>query len=224
METTFGNNLKALRNRKGFSQRKLAATINVNHATIASYENGGSIPRKNNIKQKLIDALECTEEELFGYTDGAASEYVEYYITDLVSNTDSDNYVPGCYLKDNKLVISKIKGDAFIGHMVNPDIVQLYPKGFIHQIKDSSMQLTIPKGSYVFIAPTKNLKHADSHVCLLSNGKDLYIRRVRVVGNNVITEPETNDNFSKEFIDLDKDNDFKVYGKVVHFFHGIEGL
>lgn len=69
----FSENLKTIRKNKGFSQRKLAKIANTTQTTIAAYETRGRKPRIDMVK-KLVEALDCTEAELLGYSDGADSK------------------------------------------------------------------------------------------------------------------------------------------------------
>jgi putative transcriptional regulator len=63
-----GNNLRAARDAKGWTQAELAAAIGVSRKTINTVENGVFVP-STVVALKLADALDARVEDLF-FLDG----------------------------------------------------------------------------------------------------------------------------------------------------------
>lgn len=62
---TFGINLKTIREKKGYTQTKLAEISGVSRRAIVHYENHAKKPAFDKVK-KLAEALEISIDELFG--------------------------------------------------------------------------------------------------------------------------------------------------------------
>ena len=61
----FGDNLKAIRKAKGFTQEELAIKINVVRQTVSKWEKGLSVPDADTLS-KIADVLEVNVSELLG--------------------------------------------------------------------------------------------------------------------------------------------------------------
>ena len=61
----FGENLKTLRNKKGYTQENLAIKINVVRQTVSKWEKGLSVPDADTL-QKIAEVLEVEVSELLG--------------------------------------------------------------------------------------------------------------------------------------------------------------
>lgn len=60
-----GNNIRALRLRRGMTQQALAAELEVTSSAVGNYERGVSFP-KEDVLERMFAALGCTPNELFG--------------------------------------------------------------------------------------------------------------------------------------------------------------
>lgn len=60
-----GNNIKALRLRRGMTQEALAGALGVTSSAVGNYERGVSFP-KEDVLERMFGALGCTPNELFG--------------------------------------------------------------------------------------------------------------------------------------------------------------
>ena len=60
-----GENIKALRKRKGFTQEELAVRVNVVRQTVSKWEKGLSVPDADSL-QKIADVLETNISQLLG--------------------------------------------------------------------------------------------------------------------------------------------------------------
>lgn len=65
MGNNFNENLKAVRERKGLSQKDIAERIGVAKSTYSLYESGNREPNVQNIK-KIADVLSVSADELLG--------------------------------------------------------------------------------------------------------------------------------------------------------------
>ena len=76
---TFGEKVRELRNRKGYSQEKLAELAGVTKRTVRNWETEGKYPRNQALYEKIARALDCSEEYLRGeqelFLTRAAEEY-----------------------------------------------------------------------------------------------------------------------------------------------------
>lgn len=62
------NRIKELRKKKGISVKDLADKMGVSQSMLTNYENGGSMPRDNEIWEKLADYFGVTQANLMGLT------------------------------------------------------------------------------------------------------------------------------------------------------------
>lgn len=60
-----GENLKFVREQRGFTQEKLAETVNVNRVNLACFENGTKVPSLAVIT-RIADTLNCSIDGLLG--------------------------------------------------------------------------------------------------------------------------------------------------------------
>ena len=68
--TTFGRNLRALRQSKGLTQLELADAVGVSSITVSGWESRGVKPKSVETLNCLYKVLGCGEEDLFGVTSG----------------------------------------------------------------------------------------------------------------------------------------------------------
>lgn len=231
MKTAFGNNLRALREKQNMSQRNLAEAINVTHATIAAYENSGKFPQRDNIRKNLIKVLDCTEEELYGYSDGyyntkniiqpivnSESTRNESYSNNKKSGKSNPEIIETAIYNYSDNKFSKVKRTK---RAIDKKIFDNHNKGFFIHLNDDSMNRYIARNSYVFIDPKGTKADFNEHVCAISiDGYETLIRRIKFLDiDNLITLiPQSNNNkYQIETIDLNKYKDFKIIGKAVWF-------
>lgn len=229
MKTAFGKNLRALREAKNMTQRKLAKKINVTHATIANYENAGKYPQKDKIRKDLITALECSEVDLYGYGDGYYSQThiidSEYKgdtkvksISVNKANEDDPEVIETCIynFEDNKL--SKVKRQK---RAIDKNIVKKHKNGYFIHLEDDSMDRYIARDSYVFIDPDGDKDKYDEHICALTiDGYKTIIRRIKYldIDNLVTLIPQSNnDKYQTQTVNIEDNEDFKILGYAVWF-------
>lgn len=71
MGSRFSKNIKALRQSNGETQKQLAERVGVREQTVIKWEGGGiEKPRQKSIIDRICEAYNVTEQDLFGYADG----------------------------------------------------------------------------------------------------------------------------------------------------------
>ncbi len=78
---TFGDKVKELRTRNGYSQEELAARTGVTKRTVRNWETEGKYPRSQALYKRLADALGCSEEYLRGEQELFFTQAAEKYGT-----------------------------------------------------------------------------------------------------------------------------------------------
>lgn len=71
-----GNNIKALRLRRGMTQEALAGALGVTSSAVGNYERGVSFPKEDAL-ERMFGALGCTPNELFGAEELLTDEEFE---------------------------------------------------------------------------------------------------------------------------------------------------
>lgn len=227
MSSIFGKNLKALRKRENLTQKELAEKIGTTTTTVVHYESGGKYPQRESIKAALLDCLKCTEEELYGYSDGYYEKlnYAQQVVKQSLSDPKNEEYIEEGFIdfKDGKVVkISTTK------RAVDEAITNKYPNGRFLQVKDDSVERYIPKKSYALINKERNFNDYHNHICAVSvNGYDIIFRRVSIADyDNVVTLiPQSNNpKYEAVTIHTSKNKKFEIIGRVVWFSNDGEDL
>lgn len=227
MKTAFGNNLRALREKNGMTQRDLAAKLKTTHTTIANYENGGKYPQREGIKNSLLDVLKCSEVELYGYSDGYYSthNYIQPTRNKTIKDSaeikednekDLQTEESICDLKNNKFY--KIKRNK---RAIDTPVVEKYPNGIFLKVKDDSMDRYLPKNSYAYVTKEKALKDYAQKVCAITlDGYNIIFRRLSLLefDNLIALVPQSsNKKYSSATVNNKTNPDFKIIGRVIWF-------
>ena len=97
---TFGENLKAIREQKGLSQRELGERLGVRQQTVAQYENAEDQPKMKTIR-RLATALDIPIYRLFSnWQDFSSDEFCE----DLATSTTQKNDIKKDLLTEGELI------------------------------------------------------------------------------------------------------------------------
>lgn len=72
-----GENIKRIRNERGFTQKELSKKIGTTQQNLAQYENGKRNPKRETLI-KIANALDVTEQELLDFPDGSYRLYMAY--------------------------------------------------------------------------------------------------------------------------------------------------
>lgn len=76
---TFGEKIEKLRKEKGLSQENLAKAIGTARRTIIGWESEGRYPRRQEMYEKLADALGCSASYLRGEEESFITDVAEKY-------------------------------------------------------------------------------------------------------------------------------------------------
>ena len=68
--SNFGRNIKAIREANGLTQQQFADTIGVTITTVSAWETRDKKPRSQDIVNRIREAYNVTEQDLFGFSDG----------------------------------------------------------------------------------------------------------------------------------------------------------
>lgn len=95
METTsFGRNLKNIRESNGLTQLQLADRLGVTQTTISAWETRRKMPKSNQFVLDICKLFNCTEQDLFGYSDGFYAKQANGNVSPFTSDTSAP--VLGC--------------------------------------------------------------------------------------------------------------------------------
>ena len=102
---------------------------------------------------------------------------------------------------------------------IPPYIPKRYPEATMCKVNDDSMDQYLRKYSKVCVVPRNTLKGYNGHICAVKlDGYHLTFRRVAVLPvENLITliPQSSNKKYKSETIDISKDKNFEILGKVV---------
>lgn len=209
MQTPFGKNIVALRNREGLTQQALADLMQVAQTTVSGWETRGQMPRTPQIEE-LKQRFNLSSDDLLSE---AAGLHVKLY--GLMKPKTSDTFAPVAGMAaagDPRLAME----DATEQHWVPPHIAERWPDGFFVRVSGDSMDRTIPDGAFAFVAPGEP---CNGHIALVKvNGDDATVKRVKIVDDLLLLQPEsTNDAHKRRIIDkTDPDApEVRLIGRVV---------
>lgn len=218
--SSFGRNIKALRESLGLTQQSFADRLGVTQTTIGAWETRGKKPKQPSMITKICDLFNVTEQDLFGFGDG-------YYAkqTGLAGSVSA----PGAAFTATAPVLGAIHaGDPQEAientgeeHELPQRLKDRFPTGFFLVVKGDSMNLVLPEGCYAFIAPNEVLPVKSGDIAAVKvNGDEATIKLVKLFDNVVILEPQsTNPEHKRRVIDeSDPDApDVRLLGKVVWY-------
>lgn len=231
MKSAFGKNLKALREMKGLTQRELANLLNITHVTLINYENNGAYPQREEIKKALLKQLDCTERELYGYSDGYYETHIfiepAYNVDDKKCSIKSGGYTSNLdkktksekalvNLKNNKIYkINKLQ------RAIDTQIVEKYNDGYFIKNTDDSMDRFIPINSYVYVSKETNINLYNNHVCAITlDGYSILFRRITFLPYDeliTLVPQSTNNKYKSETISIKNNSNFKILGQARWF-------
>lgn len=211
MVSAFGKNLRALRERKNLSQRELAKLLNITNGTISSYENLGQYPQRKEIKEGLLSILECSEVDLFGYSDGYFCRQLNGFKSgqSKVNSTTTQEKLIEC-LKRN---LGDNYSDEILYDVINAGEYDTYQNSIFVTMPDDSMDKIIPVGAIIEFEKNNLLEECCNHIVLAELNNKQYIRRLLKVENSniYILSPENN-NDNNDVVQLSDNNKYELFG------------
>ena len=194
------NNLKKQLNRKGISQTMMARDLNIPEMTVSNWVKGKTYPRPDKI-QLMAD--------YFGITRTQLTEEAPSNLTPLAPQT-----VPIPVLGTiacGEPILAEENVTEYIYE--SPD--QL-PSGnlFYLKAKGTSMEPTIPDGSYVLVREQPEVENGAIAAVLVNGDTEATLKRIKRQGDMVILMPD-NPNYSP-FI-ITRDNPARIIGQAIQF-------
>lgn len=192
----FGANLKALRKAKGMSQQQLAEAVETTNITVSNWENGKvKAPRDMAMIESICRVLDTTQRELFGYTDGYATQSA-IFGSPIIGSSEAA-YLP--YL--GYAHAGKFDDPATIeGAVVEvpKSVADRHPEGRVIKVDGECVNKAISNGSIAVVDPTVEPRRG-SIVCVSLDGQDFILRRMYKGANVLMLSP---DSYSDEFEDI----------------------
>lgn len=167
----FKKNVKALRTDKGFTQNELAEAIGVTNVSVSSWETKGVKPKSAATIVNLCNVLDCTEQDLFGITDG-------YYARAYLNNGRSE-------IQAMKSNVKHVDGRSLYAP---PELCS--DGNFFMTMNDNSMGRVIPKDSSVLVDIYDTPKNGD--VVLVSiDGEKPSLRKMNEIEEVYVFSADT---------------------------------
>ncbi|MBW7636448.1 helix-turn-helix domain-containing protein [Bacillus licheniformis] len=200
LKEIMANNLKKQLKRKGISQTMMARDLNIPEMTVSNWVKGKTYPRPDKI-QLMAD--------YFGITRTQLTEEAPSNLTPLAPQT-----IPIPVLGTiacGEPILAEENVTEYIYE--SPD--QL-PSGnlFYLKAKGTSMEPTIPDGSYVLVREQPEVENGAIAAVLVNGDTEATLKRIKRQGDMVILMPD-NPNYSP-FI-ITPDNPARVIGQAIQF-------
>ncbi|MCY7858690.1 helix-turn-helix domain-containing protein [Bacillus sonorensis] len=200
LKEIMANNLKKQLKRKGISQTMMARDLNIPEMTVSNWVKGKTYPRPDKI-QLMAD--------YFGITRTQLTEEAPSNLTPLAPQT-----VPVPVLGTiacGEPILAEENVTEYIYE--SPD--QL-PSGnlFYLKAKGTSMEPTIPDGSYVLVREQPEVENGAIAAVLVNGNTEATLKRIKRQGDMVILMPD-NPNYSP-FI-ITPDNPARIIGQAIQF-------
>lgn len=224
--SSFGRNLKALRGGKDVTQQDLADAIEVTQNTVSAWETRGKKPRQKEVVQKLIDYFNCTEQDLFGISDG-------YYAksTGLADKLPPmpKGAMPIAMLGEMRRATMPYVGLLHAGVWqdaedwqgdtveVPASVAERHPHGWIAKVDGDCMDKVYPDGCLVVVDPDIPPRDRAIVAARLDGHEDM-IREWNAYGDTLVLAPRSHNPEHKPIV-IDRDSDCYVepIGTVVWF-------
>lgn len=200
LKEIMANNLKKQLKRKGISQTMMARDLNIPEMTVSNWVKGKTYPRPDKI-QLMAD--------YFGITRTQLTEEAPSNLTPLAPQTIP---IP---------VLGTIAcGEPILAEENVTEYIYEFPdhlpsgKLFYLKAKGTSMEPTIPDGSYVLVREQPEVENGAIAAVLVNGDTEATLKRIKRQGDMVILMPD-NPNYSP-FI-ITPDNPARVIGQAIQF-------
>lgn len=220
METNFARNLKSIRKSKNIKQAELAEMIDMSVTAISLWETQGKKPRSQDTIDALCNALDVSEQDLFGFNDGFYCK--KYGLSGNVAEKGE------AYTASAPVVGSIAAGDPNAAiemseetHDLPQKVRDRFPDGFFLIIRGDSMNKVLPDGCYAYIAPYGETEIINGDIAAVKvNGDEATVKHIKMFDGVIILEPDsTNPEHKRRVIDEnDQDAPYvRILGKVVWY-------
>jgi len=206
----YANRLKKYRELAKISQNSLAEKIGISDSALQNYEYGErDLPGKVIIK--LCDFFKITSDELLGL--------YHYEIVGIGNEKESLSMVDVPLLRNKSadLFLSAPTSDETC--LVPHSIHQEYPKAYLVEVTDASLNRKVPQGSYALINPTDKVEDNKPYLISL-NHAPVTIMRIQQLRNGFKLLPDSTDpTFATKLINLNdpRSETLTIIGQVIWF-------
>lgn len=184
MSNFIGNNINAIRIHYGLSQEQFADVIDVRQTTVSAWECGDSTPRKTNV-EKIVAAIPglqfddiMSEERGFARTVNRPRQE-GFSPVPLFGSVAAGTPIEMLPVDDMKEAPAKY--------------VQDDPDAFLVRVHGTSMNRSIPDGSFALVSPKYAEPNERDMFLVTVNGYDATIKRVRRLANGIELVPDSYD-------------------------------
>lgn len=216
IQSQFSKNLRALRDKKGLTQKQVAEAVDVDVLTYGNWERKGKIPRQRETIERLCDFFGVTENELFGYSDGFFSKAtgLEQSFGLPLKTSPESAFLP--YL-----------GHAHAGEFADPitiddnvvevpkSVADRHPRGRVITVDGDCVNRVIPSGSIAVVDPDVE-PQSGSLVCASIDSGDFILRRMFRGGRKLMLSPDSfNEEYDDMIFDENDEHELDLIGTVV---------
>lgn len=200
LKEIMANNLKKQLKRKGISQTMMARDLNIPEMTVSNWVKGKTYPRPDKI-QLMAD--------YFGITRTQLTEEAPSNLTPLAPQTIPIP-VLGTIACGEPILAEENVTEYIYESPDHPPSGKL----FYLKAKGTSMEPTIPDGSYVLVREQPEVENGAIAAVLVNGDTEATLKRIKRQGDMVILMPD-NPNYSP-FI-ITPDNPARVIGQAIQF-------
>lgn len=209
---SFSRNLRALRQARGLTQAELAELLGVTQTTVCNWE-GGLLPRSGQVLESLLDALEATDADLFGYSDGYAARSEATPAGVLQPAAPKPAAAP--------LLATVHAGNADVSAEqaervpVPYEVMQKHAGGYFLEVIGDCMNNTLPVGCLVLIDP--DAQPVNGSIALVRIGDGYVLRRWYKGANSVLLSPDSTNPIHEDILITDQTPDAQYCGLCVWY-------
>lgn len=196
--TSFGRNLKALRDREGITQAQLADMLETTQTTVNGWETRGVQPRRA-MQEKIMGIFGLGDDDILSESAGLYAQ-----LHGLVGKPSG-----AIAAKEPRKAYAPLLGRIHAGDAVEPDVLDdeipipwdvwdRHRSGYFLQVEGTCMNRVYPEGCYVFVDPDRE-PSSGSIAAVSIDGADYIMRRLYVGANTCILSPES---FDTEWRDI----------------------
>lgn len=214
MGSRFSKNIKALRQSNGETQKQLAERVGVREQTVIKWEGGGiEKPRQKSIIDRICEAYNVTEQDLFGYADGFYAK-LHGLTEEAVPFKPTSALVP-------------LLGSTHMGEFENEDecdrmvevpasVADAHPGGFCVRADGECMNNRYPSDSVLFVDP--NMQPFDG-CAVLAETQDYQsiVRKYSHGASALMLSPDSHDYEFEDIIVRADDAPIMLKGVVVWY-------
>lgn len=214
--SSYGRNIKALREREGLTQQQLADVLGVTQNTIGGWETRDKRPKQQSIIDDICRRFNVTQQDLFGFSDGLYAQQTGLGMMREARSFDNKCPIAGSISAGNPDEAIEYTGEYA---EVPSRYMERWPSAFVLIVKGDSMDQLFLAGSRVLVVPSDDLEVKTGDIAAIKvNGDEATIKEIRFVDDFIVLVPHSNNpEHKRRIIDPDDPDapEVKVLGRVV---------